>query len=173
MRAGSARRCAPRDVDGEKVTVTRRLDSEEKPRAIGEEIEELQRAGHKLNDIAILVRASFQMREFEDRFVTLGLALSRDRRPQVLRARGNPRRAGVFARDQLAGRRSRLRAHRHVPSAVSAMLPCRCCTTMPAAPHSASEAARAVVETDELKPKARSALRDLVVSSIVGARKAK
>ena len=61
------------DVDGEKVTVTGSWDSEEEARAIGEEIEELQRAGHKLNDIAILVRASFQMREFEDQFVTLGL----------------------------------------------------------------------------------------------------
>ena len=61
------------DVDGEKVTVTGSWDSEEEARAIGEEIEQLQRAGHKLNDIAILVRASFQMREFEDRFVTLGL----------------------------------------------------------------------------------------------------
>ena len=61
------------DVDGEKVTVTGSWDSEEEARAIGEEIEQLQRDGHKLNDIAILVRASFQMREFEDRFVTLGL----------------------------------------------------------------------------------------------------
>jgi DNA helicase-2/ATP-dependent DNA helicase PcrA len=61
------------DVDGEKVTVTGSWDSEEEARAIGEEIEELQRAGHKLNEIAILVRASFQMREFEERFVTLGL----------------------------------------------------------------------------------------------------
>src|SRR5580700_2327881 len=61
------------DVDGEKVTVTGAWDSEEEARAIGEEIEELQRAGHQLNDVAILVRASFQMREFEDRFVTLGL----------------------------------------------------------------------------------------------------
>ena len=31
------------------------------------------KAGQRLNDIAILVRASFQMRAFEDRFVTLGL----------------------------------------------------------------------------------------------------
>src|SRR6516164_4986568 len=61
------------DVDGEKVTVTGAWDSEEEARAIGEEIEELQRKGEKLNEIAILVRASFQMREFEDRFVTLGL----------------------------------------------------------------------------------------------------
>src|SRR6266536_5178977 len=42
-------------------------------RSVGEEIETLQRDSHKLNEIAILVRASFQMREFEDRFVTLGL----------------------------------------------------------------------------------------------------
>ncbi|MBV8926657.1 MAG: UvrD-helicase domain-containing protein, partial [Bradyrhizobium sp.] len=61
------------DVDGEKVTVTGAWDSEEEARAIGEEIEELQRAGEKLNEIAILVRASYQMRELEDRFVTLGL----------------------------------------------------------------------------------------------------
>src|SRR5207302_4404871 len=47
--------------------------SEEEARSIGEEIEALQREGHKLNEIAILVRASFQMRELEDRFVTLGL----------------------------------------------------------------------------------------------------
>src|SRR6202012_3966990 len=61
------------DVDGEKVTVTGAWDSEEEARAIGEEIEELQRAGENLNEIAILVRASYQMRELEDRFVTLGL----------------------------------------------------------------------------------------------------
>src|SRR5258707_10544917 len=61
------------DVDGEKVTVTGSRDSEEEARAIGEEIEELQRAKENLNEVAILVRASVQMRELEDRFVTLGL----------------------------------------------------------------------------------------------------
>jgi DNA helicase-2/ATP-dependent DNA helicase PcrA len=61
------------DPDDEKVQVHASWDSEEEARAIGEEIEQLQRQGHKLNDMAILVRASFQMREFEDRFVTLGL----------------------------------------------------------------------------------------------------
>ena len=60
-------------MPGEKVAVTGAWDSEEEARAIGEEIEQLQRQGHKLDEIAILVRASFQMREFEDRFVTLGL----------------------------------------------------------------------------------------------------
>ena len=62
-----------RHPEDEKVHVHAAWDSEEEARAIGEEIEQLQRAGHALNDIAILVRASFQMREFEDRFVTLGL----------------------------------------------------------------------------------------------------
>src|SRR5262249_40147477 len=61
------------DELGEKVSVTACWDSEEEARAIGEEIEELQRGGHKLDEIAILVRASFQMREFEDRFLTLAL----------------------------------------------------------------------------------------------------
>src|SRR5262249_60251419 len=60
---------------GEKVPVTASWDSEEEARIIGEEIEQLQRHGHSLDEIAILVRASFQMREFEDRFLTLGLPL--------------------------------------------------------------------------------------------------
>ena len=67
------------DELGEKVQVTGGWDSEEEARAIGEEIEQLQRAArergedHPLDEIAILVRASFQMREFEDRFIQLGL----------------------------------------------------------------------------------------------------
>ncbi len=60
-------------IDAAKVHVAASWDSGEEARAIGEEIEALQRKGHALNDMAILVRASFQMREFEDRFVTLGL----------------------------------------------------------------------------------------------------
>jgi len=55
------------------VAVASCWDSEEEARSIGDEIEALQSKGHALNDMAILVRASFQMREFEDRFVTLGL----------------------------------------------------------------------------------------------------
>src|SRR5690606_26678812 len=67
------------DVPGEKVHVTACWDSEEEARAVGEEIETLQREAkdrgedHTLDEIAILVRASFQMREFEERFITLGL----------------------------------------------------------------------------------------------------
>nr|WP_245883876.1 UvrD-helicase domain-containing protein [Hartmannibacter diazotrophicus] len=61
------------DPDADKVRVAAAWDSEEEARAIGDEIERLQRHGSNLNEIAILVRASFQMREFEDRFVTLGV----------------------------------------------------------------------------------------------------
>ncbi len=59
--------------DGHKVTVAGAWDSEEEARQIGDEIEALQTKGHPLNEMAILVRASFQMREFEERFITLGL----------------------------------------------------------------------------------------------------
>ena len=61
------------DPEDPKVQVHAAWDSEEEARAVGEAIEQHQRQGLLLNDMAILVRASFQMREFEDRFVTLGL----------------------------------------------------------------------------------------------------
>jgi DNA helicase II / ATP-dependent DNA helicase PcrA len=58
---------------GEKVAVQGVWDDEEEARTVAGTIERLQKTGHKLNDMAILVRASFQMRAFEDRFVTTGL----------------------------------------------------------------------------------------------------
>jgi DNA helicase-2/ATP-dependent DNA helicase PcrA len=58
---------------GEKVGVTSVWDSDEEARAVGEEIEQFQRQGDALNSMAILVRASHQMRAFEERFITLGL----------------------------------------------------------------------------------------------------
>ncbi|MFC5387478.1 ATP-dependent helicase [Aquamicrobium segne] len=61
------------DPEDQKVSVHAAWDSDEEARAIGEEIEALQRKGHALNDIAILVRASFQMRSFEERFIEIGL----------------------------------------------------------------------------------------------------
>jgi len=59
--------------EGEKVAIHGVWDDEEEARTIGEEIEQAQRRKEPLNEIAILVRASFQMRAFEDRFVTLNL----------------------------------------------------------------------------------------------------
>lgn len=61
------------DSDGERLIVRGLWDDEQEARDISEDIEAAQNNGHALNDIAILVRASFQMRAFEDRFVTVGL----------------------------------------------------------------------------------------------------
>ena len=63
---------------GEKVRLIGHWDGEEEARWIGEEIEAMQggtrgMARMSLDDMAILVRASHQMRAFEDRFLTIGL----------------------------------------------------------------------------------------------------
>ncbi len=60
--------------DGEKVKVRGVWDGEEEARVIGDDIEAEQMKGRSLSDMAVLVRASFQMRAFEERFNTLGLA---------------------------------------------------------------------------------------------------
>jgi DNA helicase-2/ATP-dependent DNA helicase PcrA len=56
---------------GTKVQVRGVWDGEAESRMIGDEIERNKRAGRRYADIAILVRASFQMRAFEERFVLL------------------------------------------------------------------------------------------------------
>ncbi|MCS7267986.1 MAG: UvrD-helicase domain-containing protein [Geminicoccaceae bacterium] len=58
---------------GEPVRVAGLWDDEEEARWIGEEIEALQRAGERLSSIAVLVRAGFQTRAFEERFIQMGL----------------------------------------------------------------------------------------------------
>jgi DNA helicase II / ATP-dependent DNA helicase PcrA len=153
------------DVPGEKVTVTGAWDSEEEARAIGDEIEALQRGGHSLNEMAILVRASFQMREFEDRFLTLGLPY---------RVIGGPRfyeRAEI--RDALAYLRvvnqpaDDLAFERivNVPKRGLGDATVQCLYDYARKRRvSLMEAARMIVETDELKPKPRGSLRDVVAS---------
>ncbi len=150
---------------GEKVTVTSAWDSEEEARVIGEEIEQLQRAGHSLDEIAILVRASFQMREFEDRFVTLGLPYRVIGGPRFYE-RAEIRDALAYLRcinsdtDDLAFERivnvpkrglgdATIKVlHDHARAAGLALMP----------------ATRAIIATDELKSKPRQALRDLLVA---------
>jgi DNA helicase-2/ATP-dependent DNA helicase PcrA len=62
------------DLDGgEKVRILGVWDGSEEARRIGDEIEALQYKKVSLNDVAILVRAQFQTREFEDRFIQIGL----------------------------------------------------------------------------------------------------
>ena len=153
------------DVDGEKVTVTGAWDSEEEARAIGEEIEQLQRQGQNLNEIAILVRASFQMREFEDRFVTLGLPYRVIGGPRFYE-RAEIRDALAYLRvinspaDDLAFERIVNVPKRGLGDATLQLLHDHARKRrLPLV-----DAARAVIETDELKPKARGSLRDLLQS---------
>jgi DNA helicase-2/ATP-dependent DNA helicase PcrA len=150
---------------GEKVTVTGAWDSEEEARSIGEEIEALQRDGHRLNEIAILVRASFQMREFEDRFVTLGLPY---------RVIGGPRfyeRAEI--RDALAYLRCVASPADDLAFERIVNVPKRGlgdATLQALHDHARARriplmaAARALIETEELKPKPRTALRDVLAA---------
>src|SRR5947207_6237826 len=58
---------------GDKVTVRGPWDAEQEARWAGDEIEALHRKGHALSEIAILVPAGFQPRQFEERFIALAL----------------------------------------------------------------------------------------------------
>jgi DNA helicase-2/ATP-dependent DNA helicase PcrA len=153
------------DELGEKVTVTGSWDSEEEARTIGEEIEQLQRGGHRLNEIAILVRASFQMREFEDRFVTLGLPYRVIGGPRFYE-RAEIRDALAYLRvvnspaDDLAFERIVNVPKRGLGDATVQVLHDHARKRRVPL----TEAARAIVETDELKPKPRGALRGVLES---------
>lgn len=59
--------------EGEKLKIRGLWDGEAESRFVGEEIEQLQRQKFSLSQIAVLVRAGFQTREFEERFIKLGL----------------------------------------------------------------------------------------------------
>ena len=61
------------EAEGAKVRVIGVWDGPEEARRVGDEIERLQARGTSLDDCAILVRAQFQTREFEERFIAVGL----------------------------------------------------------------------------------------------------
>src|SRR6187431_2222069 len=159
------------DVLGEKVQVTGAWDSEEEARAIGEEIEQLQREArergedHPLDEIAILVRASFQMREFEDRFIQLGLPYRVIGGPRFYE-RAEIRDALAYLRviaqpaDDLAFERIVNVPKRGLGDATVQML--HDYARKKRVP--LTEAASALSATDEMKPKPRQALRDLMAS---------
>ena len=58
---------------GEPILIHGLWDGEEEARKVADEVEAYQRRGTPLEQIAILVRAGFQTREFEERFITLGV----------------------------------------------------------------------------------------------------
>ncbi|MDL2397588.1 ATP-dependent helicase [Rhizobium mayense] len=153
------------DPDDIKVQVHASWDSEEEARAIGEEIEQLQRNKHNLNDMAILVRASFQMREFEDRFVTLGLNYRVVGGPRFYE-RLEIRDAMAYFRlvcqpaDDLAFERIINTPKRGLgDTTVRALHDYARVRDIPML-----AAAADIIETDEMKPKARKALFDVVQS---------
>ena len=151
------------DPDAPKVKVHAAWDSEEEARAVGEEIEALQAKGHALNDMAILVRASFQMREFEDRFVTLGLSYRVIGGPRFYE-RQEIRDALAYFRvvaqgaDDLAFERIVNVPKRGLGE--SAVRQIHDVARMRSVP--LLQAARDLVGTEEMKPKPRAALRTLV-----------
>jgi DNA helicase-2/ATP-dependent DNA helicase PcrA len=159
------------DELGEKVQVTGAWDSEEEARAIGEEIEQLQREArergedHPLDEIAILVRASFQMREFEDRFIQLGLPYRVIGGPRFYE-RAEIRDALAYLRviaqpaDDLAFERIVNVPKRGLGDATLQML--HDYARKKRIP--LTEAAAALSATDEMKPKPRFALRDLMAA---------
>ena len=72
-RMGKTLRPGRNDAEGEKILVASVWDSDEEARLVGERIEQLHRDGSTLSEMAILVRAGFQTRAFEERMITLGL----------------------------------------------------------------------------------------------------
>lgn len=72
-RLGKTLRPGRNDADGEKVSVVSVWDSEEEARMVGDRIEAARRSGESLGEVAILIRAGFQTRAFEERLITLGL----------------------------------------------------------------------------------------------------
>jgi DNA helicase-2/ATP-dependent DNA helicase PcrA len=151
--------------DGLKVTVSGAWDSEEEARQIGDEIEALQTKGHPLNAMAILVRASFQMREFEERFITLGLPYRVIGGPRFYERR-EIRDALAYLRlvrqpaDDLAFERIVNVPKRGLGDATINEL--HACARKAGVP--LMQATRQLVETEEFKPKVRQTLRDLVAS---------
>nr|WP_319517010.1 UvrD-helicase domain-containing protein [uncultured Cohaesibacter sp.] len=151
------------DDEAEKVTVASIWDSEEEARTIGDQIESYQRNGHQLNDMAILVRASFQMREFEDRFITMGLNY---------RVIGGPRfyeraeirdalayfRAMVQPADDLAFERIVNTPRRGLGNATVQQIH----NLARAEEIPLMEAATEIVDSEELKPKPRNSLKSLL-----------
>jgi DNA helicase-2/ATP-dependent DNA helicase PcrA len=72
-RLGKTLRPGRNDAAGDNVEVIALWDSEEEARMVGTRVESFSRAGESLAEIAILVRAGFQTRAFEERMITLGI----------------------------------------------------------------------------------------------------
>ncbi len=72
-RLGKTLRPGRNDSSGENVAVVGLWDSDEEARMVGDRMETLRREGNSLAEMAVLVRAGFQTRAFEERLIVLGL----------------------------------------------------------------------------------------------------
>jgi DNA helicase-2/ATP-dependent DNA helicase PcrA len=72
-RLGKTLRPGGNDAAGEKVSVVGLWDSPEEARMVAERVVALRGEGNSLAEMAILVRTMAQTREFEERFITVGL----------------------------------------------------------------------------------------------------
>ncbi|MFN3483834.1 MAG: ATP-dependent helicase, partial [Rhabdaerophilum calidifontis] len=150
---------------GERVSVACAWDSEEEARQVADEIEASQVKGHRLDEMAVLVRASFQMREFEERFITNAIPYRVIGGPRFYE-RAEIRDALAYLKcvaspaNDLAFERIFNTPKRGLGDAVLATLHA----------HARSQriplmqAARMLIETEELKPKQRATLRDLMAA---------
>jgi DNA helicase-2/ATP-dependent DNA helicase PcrA len=152
---------------GDKIKVQGVWDAEEEARNVASEAEALHRDGNKFAEMAILVRASFQMREFEDRFLSLGLPYRVIGGPRFYE-RAEIRDAMAYLRlvaqgdDDLAFERIVNKPKRGIGDAsVQALHHYARSNSMPLL-----AAAHQIVDTDELPPKARNALGALAASIV-------
>src|SRR5277367_6362988 len=150
---------------GEKIRVQGVWDAEEEARNIASDAEDLHRNGNAFAQMAILVRASFQMREFEDRFISLGLPYRVIGGPRFYE-RQEVRDAMAYLRliaqgdDDLAFERIVNKPKRGIGDASVATLHAFArARSLPLL-----TATREIIETDELPPKARKALSELAAN---------
>jgi DNA helicase-2/ATP-dependent DNA helicase PcrA len=150
---------------GERIKIQGVWDAEEEARNVASDAEQLHRDGHKFSDMAVLVRAAFQMREFEDRFLTLGIPYRVIGGPRFYE-RAEIRDAMAYFRliaqgdDDLAFERIVNKPKRGIGDAsVQALHKFARSQNVPLL-----AAARAIAETDEVPPKARKALGDLAAN---------
>ena len=152
------------DVEGEKVILSAVWDGETEARQIAEEIEALQRNGQDLEGVAILVRAGSQTREFEERFMTMGIPY---------RVIGGPR---FYERQEIRDAIAYLRvvaqpdddlAFERIINVPRRGLGDACLQTMHKLARAQSRsllgAAETLIGTDELKPRQRAALTAVTI----------
>ena len=150
---------------GEKVQVKGVWDAEEEARNVASEAETLHSKTHKYSEMAVLVRASFQMREFEDRFLALGIPYRVVGGPRFYE-RAEIRDALAYLRvvaqgdDDLAFERIVNKPKRGLGDASIQALN----NHARAAGIPLLSAAAELAQTDELSPKARAALAQLTES---------